>query len=218
MIYRSFLLGLGLIAGLQANEEKKDGDKLEKLAEKVRASIAVISTADRQGVRSGTGTGFVVREDGVIATNFHVIGLHRGFSVRLADGKTYEPTAILATDRKRDLAIIKIEAKGLQPLHLGESSQLKPGQGIFAIGNPLGLDFSVARGVVATPSRDVDGNDMVQVAMPIEPGSSGSPVLDMNGSVHGVIAIKTSAAIVQPWDLQYPLTISSQCWRIPVLY
>ena len=56
--------------------------------------------------------GFVVREDGVIATNFHVIGLHRGFSVRLADGKTYEPTAILATDRKRDLAIIKIEAKG----------------------------------------------------------------------------------------------------------
>ena len=56
MIYRSFLLGLGLIAGLQADEEK-DGDKLEKLAEKVRASIAVISTADREGVRSGTGTG-----------------------------------------------------------------------------------------------------------------------------------------------------------------
>ena len=195
MIYRSFLLGLGFIVGLQADDENKDGDKLEKLAEKVRASIAVISTADREGVRSGTGTGFVVREDGVIATNFHVIGLHRGFSVRLADGKTYEPIAILATDRKRDLAIIKIEAKGLQPLHLGESSQLKPGQGIFAIGNPLGLDFSVARGVVATPSRDVDGNDMVQVAMPIEPGSSGSPVLDMNGSVHGVIAIKTSAAM-----------------------
>ena len=141
MIYRSFLLGLGFIVGLQADDENKDGDKLEKLAEKVRASIAVISTADREGVRSGTGTGFVVREDGVIATNFHVIGLHRGFSVRLADGKTYEPTAILATDRKRDLAIIKIEAKGLQPLHLGESSQLKPGQGIFAIGNPLGLSL-----------------------------------------------------------------------------
>ena len=196
MQYRHLLLYSALATNsLLAADEKKPADPVEKLAEQVRASIAVISTADRKGVQSGTGTGFVVQADGVIATNFHVIGLHRGFSVRLADGETYEPTAILATDRKRDLALIKIEAKGLKPLALGDSDSLKPGQGVFAIGNPLGLDFSVSRGVVATPARDVDGNSMIQVAMPIEPGSSGSPVLDMDGNVRGVIAIKTSAAM-----------------------
>ncbi len=185
-----FIIPLGL---LYSAEDKKI-DPVEDLAKKARASIVVISSADREGVRSGTGTGFVVRKDGVIATNFHVIGQHRGFSIRFPDGKTYEPTAILATDRKRDLALIKIDAKELTPLKLGDSDTLKPGQGILAIGNPLGLDFSVSRGVVAA-KRDIDGVDMVQIAMPIEPGSSGSPVLDMEGNVRGVIAIKSSAAM-----------------------
>ncbi|MBT5692853.1 MAG: DUF1080 domain-containing protein [Opitutae bacterium] len=191
--FLKFCLLIIPIGFLKAAEEKKN-DPVEDLAKKARGSIVVISSSDREGVRSGTGTGFVVREDGIIATNFHVIGQHRGFSIRFPDGKTYEPTAILATDRKRDLALIKIDAKQLTPLKLGDSDTLKPGQGILAIGNPLGLDFSVSRGVVAA-ERDIDGVDMIQIAMPIEPGSSGSPVLDMEGNVRGVIAIKSSAAM-----------------------
>jgi len=167
---------------------------VEELAEKVRQSIVVISSADRKGLESGIGTGFVVSEDGIIATNFHVIGQHRSFTVRFADGKSYEPEAILARDEKRDLALVKIKAKGLPVLPLGDSSKLKLGQSLFAIGNPLGLEFSVSQGVMAA-TRDVDGIDMIQLAMPIEPGSSGSPVLDLEGRVCGVIAIKSGAAM-----------------------
>lgn len=167
---------------------------IEKLAEKARESIVVISSEGREGEESGVGTGFVVREDGVIATNFHVIGQNRGFSVRFADGRKFVPTSILARDEKRDLALVKIDADGLPVLPLGDSSSLKPGQSLFAVGNPLGLEFSVSRGVLAA-TRDVEGVDMIQLAMPIEPGSSGSPVMDMEGRVCGVIAIKSGAAM-----------------------
>ena len=167
---------------------------IESLAEHARKSIVVISSADREGEESGVGTGFVVRGDGVIATNFHVIGQHRGFTIRFANGKEFTPTSILARDETRDLALVKIDAEGLPVLPLGESSKLKPGQSLFAVGNPLGMEFSVSRGVMAA-TRDVEGIDMVQLAMPIEPGSSGSPVMDMDGKVCGIIAIKSGAAM-----------------------
>lgn len=167
---------------------------IEKLAEKVKESIVVIASSDRQGEESGMGTGFVIREDGVIATNFHVIGQHRAFSIRMADGTEFKPTSIIARDEKRDIAIVKVDAKGLKPLPLGDSDRLNPGQSMFAIGNPLGLEFSVSKGAMAA-TRDVDGIDMIQLAMPIEPGSSGSPVMDMQGKVHGIIAIKSGAAM-----------------------
>lgn len=167
---------------------------IEKLAEKARESIVVISSEDREGEESGVGTGFVVGENGIIATNFHVIGQHRGFSVRFSDGRKFSPVAILARDEKRDLALVKIDAEGLPALTLGDSATLKPGQSLFALGNPLGLEFSVSRGVLAA-TRDVEGVDMIQLAMPIEPGSSGSPVMDMEGRVCGVIAIKSGAAM-----------------------
>ena len=167
---------------------------IEKLAERVKDSIVVIASSDRQGEESGMGTGFVIGEDGLIATNFHVIGQHRSFSVRMADGSELKPVSIIARDEKRDIAIVKVDAKGLKPLPLGDSDSLSPGQSMFAIGNPLGLEFSVSKGVMAA-TRDVEGIDMIQLAMPIEPGSSGSPVMDMKGNVHGIIAIKSGAAM-----------------------
>jgi serine protease Do len=192
--------GAWLIAMTLANvawaEEGKLGseDFVEQLAAKARPSIVVIESVDRNNREGGTGTGYVVREDGVIATNFHVIGEHRGFRVKLSDGKIYEPKAILAVDRDKDLALIQIDRKGLPTLSLGDSSDLTPGQGIMALGNPLGFDFSVSRGVVAA-LRALEGNDMIQVAIPIEPGSSGSPVLDVKGRVIGTIAIKSGGAM-----------------------
>ncbi|MFP6887592.1 MAG: trypsin-like peptidase domain-containing protein, partial [Opitutales bacterium] len=180
-----------------ADAEKLEADAFEKLAAKVKPSVAVIESADRVGREGGKGTGFVVRADGVIATNFHVIGEHRSFRVKFADGKSYEPKAILAVDRERDLALVKIDAQDLPTLPLGDSDLLKPGQGILALGNPLGFSYSVSRGVVAA-LRELepgDGKNMVQVAIPIEPGSSGSPTLDLGGKVVAVLAIKSGGAM-----------------------
>lgn len=178
---------------------KREAAAFEKLAAKVKPSVAVIESVDRLGRDGGRGTGFVVSEDGVVVTNFHVIGEHRAFRVRFADGKTYEPETILAVDRERDLALVKIDvgSKKLPVLPLGDSDDLKPGQGILALGNPLGYGLSVSRGVVAAlrELEEGDGKTMVQVAIPIEPGSSGSPALDMSGRVVAVLAIKSGGAM-----------------------
>ena len=176
---------------------KRDAKDFKNLASLIKPSVVVIESVDRNGYEGGRGTGFVVREDGVIATNFHVIGEHRDFSIRFSDGSTFRPRSILAIDRDRDLALVKIDAKKLPVLKLGNSRDLIPGQAVLSIGNPLGYEHSVSRGVIAA-IRELefgDGRPMVQVAIPIEPGSSGSPALDLNGNVIAILSIKSGGAM-----------------------
>ncbi|HTU91585.1 MAG TPA: transglutaminase family protein [Gemmataceae bacterium] len=163
---------------------------VEELAKKVRPSIVVISVGGRDGRQEGLGTGFVVSADGLIATNRHVLGEGRPLRVETADGKSHDVKAIHAADRKLDLAILRIDAKGLTPLQLGDSTKLKEGQAVVAVGNPHGLRDSVVSGVVSG-LRTIDDRPMIQVAIPIEPGNSGSPLLDMEGRVHGILTIKS---------------------------
>ena len=176
---------------------RRDAEDFENLAALVKPSIVIVESVDRVGREGGRGTGFVVGSNGVIATNFHVIGEHRNFKIRFANGKSYSPQAILSIDRENDLALIKIDAKDLPVLQLGNSDDISPGQSIFAIGNPLGYGHSVSRGVVAA-IRELepgDGKKLVQVAIPIEPGSSGSPTLDLDGKVIAILAIKSGGAM-----------------------
>jgi regulator of sirC expression with transglutaminase-like and TPR domain len=163
---------------------------VEQVAETAKKSVAVITFAGRDGKRQGLGTGFVVAADGLIATNLHVIGEARPITVQLADGKRYDVTSIHASDRSLDLALIRIDAKNLTPLELGDSDRLKEGQAIVALGNPHGLTHSVVSGVVSG-KREIDGRPMIQLAIPIEQGNSGGPLLDMHGRVHGILTMKS---------------------------
>ncbi|MFT5121494.1 MAG: serine protease Do [Kiritimatiellia bacterium] len=193
--YRAGFVLLSFLATLAAAESSTNKTStVEVLAAEKRNSIVLIKGADRWGESSGLGTGFVVGTNGVIASNWHVIGQNRAFTVQFPDGQTYKPTHVLGVDRNRDLALIKIDAKDLIPIVLGDSDAVTVGQSIMAIGNPLGLEFSVSRGVIAA-ERDLDGFDMIQVAIPLEPGSSGSPVMDLQGRALGLLAIKSSAAM-----------------------
>ena len=189
------LLPLFLVCTLQAEEpkekEKTPADQtVEELAEKLRPSIAVITIKGREGRRESIGTGFVIDKGGLIATNLHVIGEGRPITVEL-DKKTYEAKEVHATDRTRDLAIIRIEAKDLKPLPLGNSDKLKEGQTVVALGNPQGLKHSVVSGVLSG-KREIEGQSMLQLAMPVEPGNSGGPVVDLQGNVHGILTLKSA--------------------------
>jgi serine protease Do len=163
---------------------------VEELARRVKPSVVVVHLIGRDGKPEGVGTGFVVRADGLIATNQHVIGEGRSIRVETSDGKEHDVISVHASDRKADLALIKIEAKGLTPLPLGDAAKLTDGQPVVALGNPKGLKHSVVAGVVSG-KRAVEGRTMIQVAIPIEPGNSGGPLLDRAGRVVGVMTIKS---------------------------
>jgi len=120
----------------------------------------------------------------------HVIGEARPISVRLMDGREFDVTAIYATERTQDLAILKIDGENLPTLPLGNSDRLLDGQSVVAIGNPLGLEHSVVAGVLSG-RREIDGREMLQLAIPIERGNSGGPLLDRQGRVHGLLTMKS---------------------------
>lgn len=180
--------------GQEASEEAKPDNSLtvEQIVERVRPSLVTISTAGRNSREHGLGTGFVVSANGLIATNLHVIGEGREFTVELSDGTNLKVESVHASDRHRDLAIIKVKPseKELVPLPVSEKNALQQGQPIVVMGNPLGLKHSVVSGVVSAV-REIDGQEMLQLAIPIERGNSGGPVVDMQGRVHGVVNMKS---------------------------
>src|SRR5439155_8064964 len=172
-----------------AQEKSADPKTVEQLAEQSRPAIAVITVTGRDGKQRGLGTGFVVSADGLIATNLPVIGEARPISVQLGK-KKYPVTSVHASDRALDLALVKIDAKNLTALDLGDSDQLKDGQSVVALGHPRGLEHSVVSGVVSSRQK-IDGRSMIQLAIPIESGNSGGPLLDMHGRVQGIVTLRS---------------------------
>ena len=183
-----------------------------ELAADARKSVVIVSHFGRDGKPDGVGAGFVISADGLIATSLHVIGEARPMSVQLHNGKTHDVTEVFAWDRKLDLAIIRIEADGLTPLPLGDSDTLRTGTAVVAIGNPHGLDHSVVQGVVSA-RRDFDKIEMIQVAIPVEPGNSGGPLLDMTGRVHGILTLKS--AVTANLGFAMPVNALKQILRKP---
>ncbi|MDO8571885.1 MAG: trypsin-like peptidase domain-containing protein [bacterium] len=147
--------------------------------------------------RIGGGSGFIISQDGLIATNRHVVSdTEAEYTVVTNDGKEFTPK-ILALDPINDLAILKIEAKNLSPLELGDSSTLDIGQTVIAIGYSLGqYSNTVTRGVISGINRVVQAADSrgameviqeaIQTDAAINPGNSGGPLLDLSGRVIGI--------------------------------
>jgi hypothetical protein len=134
------------------------------------------------------GTGFVVRADGWIATNLHVISAEPHMKVTLRDGRKLDVVEVLSASPDHDLALVRVEAKGLPVLPLGDSSALRPGDPIVAIGNPMGLEDTISNGLVSAFRKVSDTFEVLQVSAPIAPGSSGGPLFNDHGEV---VAIAT---------------------------
>lgn len=174
-----------------ADKDAKSTEKsVQELAATAKKSVVVITFTGRDGQRQGLGTGFIISHDGLIATNLHVIGEARPIRVELFDGRKFDVSAVHATERSQDLAVLKIDATDLLALPLGNSDELQEGQPVIAIGNPLGLERSVVSGILSG-RREIDGRSMLQIALPIERGNSGGPLLDLQGRVHGLLTLKS---------------------------
>ena len=146
---------------------------------------------------AASGSGFVISQDGYIVTNYHVIDEASKITVTLVDGKSYDAT-LVGGDEENDIAVLKIDATGLDTVVIGSSDNLVVGDQVYAIGNPLGeLTFSLTGGYVSALDRNVtmsDGRRMnyIQTDTAINSGNSGGPLFDQYGQVVGIVSAKLS--------------------------
>jgi serine protease Do len=147
-----------------------------------------IPRAPQQAPTRGEGSGFIIRPDGYILTNAHVVNGASEVTVRLTDRREYT-AKVVGIDTKSDVAVIKINAKELPTVKLGDSHNLKVGEWVLAIGAPFGFENSATAGIVSAKGRTLPDSGyipFIQTDVPINPGNSGGPLFNMRGEVVGI--------------------------------
>ncbi|MGE5606671.1 MAG: S1C family serine protease, partial [Bacteroidota bacterium] len=137
----------------------------------------------------GAGSGFIIRSDGYILTNEHVVRDAQTLKVTLYGGKKYDGR-VIGTDPQTDLAVVKIDEKNLPAVEMGDSNNLEPGEWVVAIGNPYGFHDTVTAGIISALGRSLEdpnrSGNLIQTDAAINPGNSGGPLVDLNGKVIGI--------------------------------
>jgi S1-C subfamily serine protease len=155
-----------------------------ELVERFSPAVVVISSV-KDGQQIGQGSGFIVKDTGVIITNFHVIDGAYPVEIKLKSGDTFEEVSVIDFSARHDIAVLKIKGFDLPTVELGNSNKVRVGEAVTVIGNPLGYEGSVSSGLLSQV-RNFDGYHFHQISAPISPGSSGSPVFNAAGQVIGV--------------------------------
>lgn len=171
---------------------------------------------DSEQVQSGLGSGVIITEDGYIVTNNHVIANSDKLEVLLNDNSTYE-AKIIGTDEATDLALIKIDAKGLSPIQFGDSETVKIGEWVLAVGNPFGFNSTVTAGIVSAKARSLGQNSgkkamgiesFIQTDAALNPGNSGGALVNLKGELIGInSAIYSNTGSYSGFSFAIPTTI-----------
>lgn len=162
-------------------------------------------------VEMGSGSGVIISQDGYIVTNYHVISGAERLMVSLADGRQIE-AEVRGSDPDTDLAVLKISASNLPTAILGDSTAIKTGELVVAIGNPLGYEFarSVTAGVVSAKERNITVQDqkfkLIQTDAAINPGNSGGPLVNARGEVIGINSVKLAVSGVEGMGFAIPIS------------
>lgn len=191
-------------------DSKKVADVIEETTKKVvgisklkNAGNSILSKSTESEL--GLGTGMIITENGYILSNEHVTGeKYSKCYVTLENGNTYDGTVVWS-DSDLDLSITKINAKNLEYVTLGDSSQIRVGETVYAIGNPIGFEFrrTVTSGIISAKNRTIKieetdkssyMTDLIQTDATINPGNSGGPLIYPNGEVLGINTVKISSA------------------------
>ncbi len=175
----------------------------------IQTEAVVTGSFMRQYVTSGSGSGVIISEDGYIVTNHHVIDEATNITVRLRNGEEYE-AKLIGSDEQADIAVLKIEAKDLQPATIGKSSVLEVGDEVLAIGNPLGeLGGTVTSGIISALQREIyienQKMTLLQTNAAINPGNSGGGLFNAAGELIGIVNAKTMAEGIEGIGFAIPI-------------
>lgn len=185
------------ISTVQAVDEKKDnpfgqfrGPNGEEIPEIFRHFFQLPETekGPRRHTPQSLGSGFIISDDGYILTNHHVVDGAEQVIVRLSDRRELE-AKVIGSDKRADIALLKIDAQDLPTVKLGKSDRLEVGEWVLAIGSPFGFDYSVTAGIVSAKERALANETYVpfiQTDVAINPGNSGGPLFNLEGEVVGV--------------------------------
>ena len=175
-----------------------------EISKRVSPSVVYIEAFDENGDILGSGSGFNVDTSGHIFTNYHVIEGAYKLTIRFIDGKVYEAHHVMDFDVNRDVALLSLETNDLPIALLGNSSLLINGEEIFTIGSPIGLENTIADGLISNGSRVIDGLNYLQISAPISPGSSGGALVNLYGEVVGI----TTAQFVNGQNINLAIPIN----------
>ncbi len=167
-------------------------------------AIVVVVGLGKSKRSSRLGSGFIVSEDGQIVTNYHIIEKAKKIFVKLKNKKVYNRVRVISFDRRKDIAVLKIDARRLKKVVLGNSHNVKIGQRVITIGNPLGLENTVADGLISSLRKDETGQAMLQISVPLSSGSSGGPLFNLEGEVIGI----TTASMANGQNLNFAIPIN----------
>jgi hypothetical protein len=159
-----------------------------QIAKRVSPSVVVIQGKTDSG--DVLGSGFIVSNDGKIVTNLHVIRDMKAVTVRTATGEIFDSVAVLATDERRDLAIVKVAGFNLPMLDLGDSESLSVGESVVIVGSPSGLEGTVTAGILSSVRDSGEGFKILQTDAAVNPGNSGGPLVNIKGQAIGVVSFK----------------------------
>jgi hypothetical protein len=176
-----------LLSAISGNAEQD----IPSLVKKVQPAVVSIITYDIKGNKFEQGSGFFINQSGKIITNWHVIKDASSATIKTATGAMFQVKGLVAKDKKKDLAIVILDAKDISFPFLSMSSVTpNVGERIFVVGSPYGLDATVSDGLVSAMRELPDAGNILQISAPISSGSSGSPVINLNGQVVGVASFQ----------------------------
>jgi serine protease Do len=167
----------------------------------------------QHGMQHAQGSGFLISADGLVLTNAHVVDGAKEVTVKLSDHREYK-AKVLGADRGSDIAVLKIDGRDLPTVSLGDSDQLGVGDYVLAIGEPFGLEETATAGIVSAKGRSLPGDGYVpfiQTDAAVNPGNSGGPLFDANGSVVGINAqIYSNSGGFQGVSFAIPINLAMQ--------
>ncbi len=166
-------------------------------------AVVVVTAYDEKGNAIGKGSGFIVRRDGAVVTNYHVIGMARDIKIK-AGNKVLDVEGLIFTDEINDLVLLKAKAKNMPVVKLGVIGKANIGEHVYVIGYPSGLESTISVGLLSGIRKIDEKREILKMTAPVSPGSSGSPVFNRNGEVIGVV---TSSPISETRNSSFAISV-----------